>query len=48
MIRRATTTDIDAILELTKACANDMISKGIFQWNENKSTFTIQTCNTIR
>ena len=35
MIRRATTTDIDAILELTKACANEMISNGIFQWNEN-------------
>jgi ribosomal protein S18 acetylase RimI-like enzyme len=35
MIREATTSDIDAILELTKACAKHMISKGIFQWNEH-------------
>lgn len=42
MIRKATTTDIEAILELTKACANHMISNGIFQWNEhypNQATF---------
>ncbi len=35
MIRKATSTDIDAILELTKACANHMISKDIFQWNDH-------------
>jgi ribosomal protein S18 acetylase RimI-like enzyme len=34
MIRKATLTDIDAILGLTKACAKHMISLGIFQWNE--------------
>lgn len=34
MIRKATKTDIDSILNLTKACAKNMISKGIFQWNE--------------
>ena len=42
MIRKATTTDIDVILDITKACANHMISKGIFQWNEsypNRSAF---------
>lgn len=33
MIRKATTIDIDTILELTKSCANHMISNGIFQWN---------------
>lgn len=35
MIRKATLTDIDAILALTKACAKYMISKEIFQWNEH-------------
>ena len=35
MIRIATSTDIDSILLLTKACASDMISKGIYQWNEH-------------
>ncbi|OBX24277.1 MULTISPECIES: GNAT family N-acetyltransferase [Bizionia] len=33
MIRKGTTQDIDAILEITKACAIDMISKNIQQWN---------------
>lgn len=33
MIRKAILTDIDSILDLTKACAKNMISKGIFQWN---------------
>lgn len=34
MIRKATKADIDPILELTKACAKHMVSKGIFQWND--------------
>ena len=35
MIRKATFSDIDSILLITKACAKDMINKGIYQWNEN-------------
>ncbi|MBO3096915.1 GNAT family N-acetyltransferase [Gelidibacter pelagius] len=35
MIRKATSSDIESILILTKACAKFMISKGIFQWNEH-------------
>ncbi|MBA6151822.1 GNAT family N-acetyltransferase [Gelidibacter maritimus] len=35
MIRKATSSDIEAILLLTKACAQFMISKGIYQWNEH-------------
>lgn len=35
MIRNATHTDIDSILEITKACAKDMTEKGISQWNEH-------------
>ncbi|MGC1632683.1 MAG: GNAT family N-acetyltransferase [Gelidibacter sp.] len=35
MIRKATSSDIESILLLTKACAKDMISKGIYQWNEH-------------
>lgn len=34
MIRKGAWTDIDNIIRLTKACAVDMISKNIFQWNE--------------
>ncbi|WP_420571087.1 GNAT family N-acetyltransferase [Kordia sp.] len=34
-IRKATSQDIDALLQITKACAKHMIQKGIFQWNEN-------------
>ncbi|WP_142784645.1 GNAT family N-acetyltransferase [Changchengzhania lutea] len=34
MIRKGTLEDIDSIIEITKACAVHMISKGIFQWNE--------------
>lgn len=33
MIRKATTRDIDAILDITKACAKHMISQNILQWN---------------
>lgn len=42
MIRIATPSDIDALLNITKACAKHMISNNIFQWNEhypNKSAF---------
>nr|WP_316931596.1 GNAT family N-acetyltransferase [Flavimarina sp. Hel_I_48] len=34
MIRLARKGDIDAILKLTRACAQKMIDVGIFQWNE--------------
>lgn len=42
MIRKATHSDIDVILKLTKACTQFMIDKGIYQWNDNypnKSAF---------
>ncbi|WP_298755838.1 GNAT family N-acetyltransferase [uncultured Psychroserpens sp.] len=35
MIRKATLTDIDAIMNITKACAVYMINQNIFQWNEH-------------
>ena len=34
MIRKAETQEIDAILNLTRACAQAMIQKNIFQWND--------------
>ncbi|WP_298417666.1 GNAT family N-acetyltransferase [uncultured Kordia sp.] len=34
-IRKATTTDIESLLIITKACAKHMIANAIFQWNEN-------------
>lgn len=42
MIRKATLNDIDTILDITKACARDMIAKHVFQWNEyypNRAAF---------
>lgn len=42
MIRSGKTADIDVIIKITKSCANHMIDKGIYQWNENypdKSAF---------
>ncbi len=33
MIRKGTYEDIDTILKITKACAIDMVSKNIHQWN---------------
>lgn len=42
MIRKGTISDIDNILEITKACAAYMITENIFQWNEfypNKAAF---------
>lgn len=35
MIRKATYSDIDDILKLTKDCAKYLISNEIYQWNEN-------------
>ncbi len=35
MIRRAKILEIPEILLLTQACAHDMISRGIYQWNES-------------
>ena len=35
MIREANSDDIKTILSITKACSTDLISKGIFQWNEH-------------
>jgi len=34
-VEKATEQDISIIKNLTEACARDMISKGIFQWNEH-------------
>ncbi len=34
-IRLATSEDIDTLLDITKACAKQMILNNIFQWNEN-------------
>ncbi|MGB5420199.1 GNAT family N-acetyltransferase [Algibacter sp.] len=42
MIRKGTLSDISKLIELTKACAENMIAKNIFQWNEfypNKKAF---------
>ena len=35
MIRKAKLSEIADILEITKACAADMVKRGIFQWNEH-------------
>lgn len=35
MIRKAKLPEIPEILELTKACAEEMASRGIYQWNES-------------
>ena len=35
MIRLAKKIEIPKILAITKACAKDMIMKGILQWNED-------------
>ena len=34
MIRKALISDIPSVLTICAACANHMISKGIYQWNE--------------
>jgi len=35
MIRKATLKDLDAILKITNSCAEKLISKNIFQWNDS-------------
>ena len=35
MIRKAKISEIAELLTVTKACAEYMISQGIFQWNEH-------------
>ncbi len=40
-ITRPTVADISSILEVTKACAKHMISKGIFQWNEHYPSYEV-------
>ena len=35
MIRKGRLSDIDNIMSLCRDCADDMISKGIFQWNDH-------------
>lgn len=35
MIRKARLTEVDILKKITEACAEDMRSNGIFQWNEN-------------
>ncbi len=35
MIRRAKISEISEILNLTKACAANMVKNGIYQWNEH-------------
>jgi len=35
MIRKGKLEDIDAIMEMTKACAKAMIAIGIYQWNDH-------------
>lgn len=42
MIRKATPKDIEAILSITKACANHMMANNIYQWNHkypNRTAF---------
>ena len=42
MIRRAKLSEIEQIIEITRACADKMVSEGIFQWNSfypNKEAF---------
>ncbi|WP_420320782.1 GNAT family N-acetyltransferase [Flagellimonas sp.] len=38
MIRHAKISEIDDILNITRACADKMIQMGIFQWNEHYPT----------
>ncbi len=35
MIRKGSPKDIEPIMQMCKACAKHMISKGIYQWNEH-------------
>ena len=38
MIRKALSSDLDAIHTIAKSCAKAMIAKGIYQWNEHYPT----------
>ena len=35
MILQALKSDVSELIQVTKACAKDMISKGIYQWNDD-------------
>ena len=35
LIRKASMSDLDAVKNLTEACAKKMISDGIYQWNDH-------------
>ncbi|RFN59244.1 GNAT family N-acetyltransferase [Marixanthomonas ophiurae] len=39
MIRKATLSDIDKIITITRACATKMIAEKIYQWNEKYPTY---------
>ncbi|MBB5266738.1 hypothetical protein HNQ90_000295 [Algibacter amylolyticus] len=42
MIRKGTSTDINKILDITRACAVHMVANNIYQWNQrypNKIAF---------
>lgn len=39
MIRHAKLSEIEQIMDITKACGEKMILQGIFQWNENYPNF---------
>ncbi len=48
MIRTAILNDIPEILELTRACAAELCSRGIFQWNENYPNSRVFTNDVAR
>ena len=35
LIRKATQKDLDSVMAIIRSCTEHMISKNIFQWNEN-------------
>lgn len=41
MIRKATSSDIESILSITRACAKNMVENGIYQWNEHYPNATV-------
>ena len=40
MIRKANSSDLNTLLEITRSCAKLMESKGIFQWNDSYPSFS--------
>jgi ribosomal protein S18 acetylase RimI-like enzyme len=40
MIRKANSSDLNTLLEITSSCAKLMESKGIFQWNDSYPSFS--------